>query len=1251
MVDQVDDCDCPLCMEPLEMDDLNFYPCTCGYQICRFCWHRLRTDENGLCPACRKVYTESPADYKPLTQEELQKIKQEKKHKELQRKQKVTESRKHLANVRVVQKNLVFVVGLSSRLADAETLKRMEYFGKFGKIHKVVINHTTSYAGSQGPSASAYVTYQRAEDALKAISQVNNVHVDGRTLKASLGTTKYCSHFMKNQQCPKNDCMYLHELGDEAASFTKEEMQQGKHQDFERKLQEMYLGAGANRNGGNTGGTEPLIATTATLTSSVTTAPTTNNKRAHKDSMSETSNGPSNVNARGVSVAAATGSGSANSSNNTPTIQPLDSIVLNPGEGWPSLHTGNSKDGSTGSANNATAAHTNGGSGVSAIQSNKKSRKHNSNSTNTNGHVSGSSAVAGVALNGTGSSPRQTPTRDHHHRRQRNEDSSSSSSGGRSSRGGESLSSANSTDSNSTAAVMATTPPIANTPPHDATTNNTEQYNSHATNTDHTHNTTTTTTNTKPNNKSLAQQSSSSSPTNNNKRAKSQSPPNNSTTSPANRNNNHLQRNTNKQNTRHQQQENQNKHQQQQILQREEEAAAEAAAAEVAAAEAAAAASAEQHKQQELIAACEEPEHIDVVAAVPVPSPSMSSEDGQPAASILLNESTSTAVVNGSLTLQEQQQFELQQQHNILAAKTDTATDSSFYADFLTIRNRVNETAPEQPSDNTEWAAQELRRNELLNDGLGSEFWSEMRNERHNEMANTDRIDDELGFDPFEETNKALAEDIIMEKKQKEEEQQRHQLQQQSLQQLQQQQQQHLQQQQTDAQMIRSDIKNFLSANPSLNCHNAARHPPPGFNGVSSLSNFTNNLQQQQNRLEVSKILPFLSGANTSSLGQVQQLNGIVPNRLGNGPPPGLSLLSNLQANNLDGGTLGVVGHPNQLLGALDPSGNSTLAQQPPPPPGLTLPKQQQQEPFVMKELENGLRNAFPSISSLNSLNNINSLNTLNSLNTSVGGGGNSLNTNISPLNTINGLTSLAPLASLSSLNSINTNSASSLNTTINFGVLNGQQQQQNSLSALNSLNAFGGLNLAAAQQQQQQQQNAVNTSGSNTLSNLFNISQQPPLPPPTLLHQIAIHNAQKGWSNNSMGNGGTDLTALDPAIVSSGQLTDSRSDSPPEWLRLVEQQISNSAATSGTAWPSVLPPPQQQQQLQVNNTSASLQQHLVSNSGLQASLLQHHQQQLAAAVQQQQHRQPTAWPPTSPPPGFPSISPMHQPKHKIDNL
>ncbi|XP_066251946.1 homeobox protein 5 isoform X2 [Euwallacea similis] len=253
--------ECPLCMEPLEVDDLNFFPCTCGYQICRFCWHRIRQDENGgLCPACRKAYSENPADFIPLSREQVAKLKAEKKQRNQQRKALLSESRKHLASVRVVQRNLVFVVGLPPRLADPEILKRHEYFGKFGKIHKVVINQSTSYAGSQGPSASAYVTYLKSDDALRAIQAVNNVTIDNRVIKSSLGTTKYCSHFMKNQSCPKPDCMYLHEY-DPEASFTREQMHLGKHQEYEKKLHEDLLararaqiGQGAELKGAQTQG-------------------------------------------------------------------------------------------------------------------------------------------------------------------------------------------------------------------------------------------------------------------------------------------------------------------------------------------------------------------------------------------------------------------------------------------------------------------------------------------------------------------------------------------------------------------------------------------------------------------------------------------------------------------------------------------------------------------------------------------------------------------------------------------------------------------------------------------------------------------------------------------------------------------------------------------------------------------------------------------------------------------------------------
>lgn len=223
-------------------------------------------------------------------------LKAEKRQRDQQRKQKITENRKHLANVRVVQKNLVFVVGLPPRLADAEILKKHEYFGKYGKIHKVVINPSTTYAGVQGPSASAYVTYVHNNDALRAIQSVNNITIDNRSIKTSLGTTKYCSHFMKNQVCPKPDCMYLHELGDQEASFTKEEMHQGKHQEYEKRLHDSLIAQMQQQS-------QQASANPATSGSPITTSPvssspdsvssSTSSEKSAGEVKDPTSNGPS----------------------------------------------------------------------------------------------------------------------------------------------------------------------------------------------------------------------------------------------------------------------------------------------------------------------------------------------------------------------------------------------------------------------------------------------------------------------------------------------------------------------------------------------------------------------------------------------------------------------------------------------------------------------------------------------------------------------------------------------------------------------------------------------------------------------------------------------------------------------------------------------------------------------------------------------------------------------------------------------
>lgn len=220
--------------------------------------------------------------------------------------------------MRVVQKNLVFVVGLPPRLADAEILKKHEYFGKYGKIHKVVINPSTTYAGVQGPSASAYVTYVHNNDALRAIQSVNNITIDGRSIKTSLGTTKYCSHFMKNQSCPKPDCMYLHELGDSEASFTKEEMHQGKHQEYEKRLHEALIAQ--MQAGGQPG--QPIT------TSNSTTNP------------SPTNISPSNSSSNNSTISTSTSQPINNgNSSSQPTSKTEGSEDPEKNEAWPSLST------------------------------------------------------------------------------------------------------------------------------------------------------------------------------------------------------------------------------------------------------------------------------------------------------------------------------------------------------------------------------------------------------------------------------------------------------------------------------------------------------------------------------------------------------------------------------------------------------------------------------------------------------------------------------------------------------------------------------------------------------------------------------------------------------------------------------------------------------------------------------------------------------------------------------------------------
>ncbi|KIJ17128.1 hypothetical protein PAXINDRAFT_111882 [Paxillus involutus ATCC 200175] len=232
--DDADDAECPLCLEEMDISDLNFKPCVCGYQICRFCWHHIKQNLNGRCPACRREYTDEAIQFKPIAKEDHKRLTQQKKQRERERKELEALGRRHLANVRVVQRNVVYVVGIGPRFAKEElipTLRSNDYFGQYGKISKILLVKRTP-SGRGTPVLGLYITYHRREDAARCISTVDGAPSPGggrEVMRASYGTTKYCMAFLRGVTCSDHTCMNLHEWGDEKDCFTKEDLTTLKH--------------------------------------------------------------------------------------------------------------------------------------------------------------------------------------------------------------------------------------------------------------------------------------------------------------------------------------------------------------------------------------------------------------------------------------------------------------------------------------------------------------------------------------------------------------------------------------------------------------------------------------------------------------------------------------------------------------------------------------------------------------------------------------------------------------------------------------------------------------------------------------------------------------------------------------------------------------------------------------------------------------------------------------------------------------
>jgi hypothetical protein len=56
---------------------------------------------------------------------------------------------------------------------------------------------------------------------------LDGFYLENRNIRASYGTSKYCSAFIKNVRCNNPECTYLHEMGAQEDTFTKQEIQAG----------------------------------------------------------------------------------------------------------------------------------------------------------------------------------------------------------------------------------------------------------------------------------------------------------------------------------------------------------------------------------------------------------------------------------------------------------------------------------------------------------------------------------------------------------------------------------------------------------------------------------------------------------------------------------------------------------------------------------------------------------------------------------------------------------------------------------------------------------------------------------------------------------------------------------------------------------------------------------------------------------------------------------------------------------------
>ena len=162
------------------------------------------------------------------SQKQYQNINQEKSSKTLSTLY-INHQNTNLSKIRILQKNVVYVIGLSLKLANNEILKEYNLLGQYGKILKIVVNKSGYSQNRQNEiTYSAYITYSNSKEASIALLSIDNTILDNNLIRASYGTTKYCNFFLKGIECVNRECLYMHEWTKDNDMILREDISNNK---------------------------------------------------------------------------------------------------------------------------------------------------------------------------------------------------------------------------------------------------------------------------------------------------------------------------------------------------------------------------------------------------------------------------------------------------------------------------------------------------------------------------------------------------------------------------------------------------------------------------------------------------------------------------------------------------------------------------------------------------------------------------------------------------------------------------------------------------------------------------------------------------------------------------------------------------------------------------------------------------------------------------------------------------------------